>query len=217
MVRRVRRRSETRLVVPATTVMPPTALAVRMKRRRSQPRGTCDGPGVLFFHHQIDHCACKPRSNDNVATVPMRPPMRGAMIATNWIVGPSAAAPAARNPATAKPAIKGVGEERLLAPNTKAMTTITMTMPICRAALLEVPKRLMAKSFSHIGARSMTELPMTRTGVVASPNEAIADATDTARPLTSKPMSDPIQRGGGGEDGLSLLGAVGSVSVITST
>ncbi|MET0295627.1 MAG: PAS domain-containing protein, partial [Phenylobacterium sp.] len=141
--------------VAATAVAPVTA----RNRRRSQPSGACDGPGV-----SIGRGAVSRASNAAPATAPRT---LGTPAPADS-PGRWAAASAPTMPKTAKPAGPAHGEAVASAPRPTAATARSEMMPIRRTSLSSVPNSRMAHSFSHLGDRSITSLPTASIGETTS-------------------------------------------------
>lgn len=193
---------------PTVTAVAPTAELARTKRRRSQPKGTCDGDGVLAASQRF---VSMPSSSTALA-IPIMAPTIGARIEAPFDPSRSLAERAPRKAKITIALTSGAGDLTLTDPAMRAMAASTITIPTRRAVLSLVPNQSMAKVFNHRGVRSINELPTASMGDATSPRAATNIPIVTARPPDNKPMIAPSRREGEDRSEVCCCGASGSTS-----
>ena len=193
---------------PAVTAVAPTTADVRMKRRRSQPRGTCDGDGVLAANQRF----VRVRSSNMALMIPIMAPMIGARIEAPFDPSRSLADRAPRKAKIRIALISGLGEVTLNEPAISATAINTITIPTRRAVLSLVPNQSIAKVFNQRGVRSINELPTASMGEATAPRAATNIPIVTARPPDNKPTIAPRRREGEDRSEACCCGASGSTS-----
>ena len=193
---------------PATTAVAPTAEVARIKRRRSQPKGTRDWDGVLAVSQRF---VSMPSINTALA-IPIVAPRIGARIETPFDPSRSLADRAPRKAKIRIALLSGLGDVTLNDPATSAMAASTITIPTRRAVLSLVPNQSMAKVFNQCGVRSINELPTASMGEATPPRAATNIPIVTAMPPDNKPTIAPKRRGGEARSEVCCCGASGSTS-----
>lgn len=193
---------------PAVTAVAPTAADARMKRRRSQPKGTRDGDGVLAASQLFVNML----SSNTALAIPIVAPTIGARIEAPFDPSRSLADRAPRNAKIIIALISGLGDVTLKDPAISATAISTITIPTRRAVLSLVPNQSIAKVFNQRGVRSINELPTASMGEATVPRAATNIPIVTAMPPDNKPAIAPRRREGEDRSEVCCCGASGSTS-----